>query len=910
MDYVQRSVVSAPGGEHQLPGGAIADNVSNKIDSGGSLAEMPGVLNVSQNTPLKIPAEEVPEKSLTKRKVKHHEELSCSKSCDELMTFFKAHLQNLEFSYDLMGFTAKSTKGLRLMECYRKKVDQFKKMVTEERLKLPKIPSNLRKDARINCEELKYQLFDLQFEYMNLCFKRYLAVIRIVFVLQSVSAKYQSDEPVAYQMAMFAKKYGNCFSDLGQESYLNSVSDLGQESYLNSVSDDRLAQHWHVFISQSMELLNVCAELTSLHEQLLGKHENCDVHMKSVSNSHNVVALSLIKILDDAVSHYAQLNDKDGLNRGLGSDVKGLSNWLKTVSNKSDLFKCYKIFEVIQMISASLCIGEFVPACKLLREFIKLIDGKIDGITAELDDIEWLFYLASKALACLVCIKLSDLGNNEFKNIETIKMLLKDVMEKAERMFSLSEAECSELNDCFQRFVEGSSRDVLLIHALREEESVKQIDRLVSEEERENTRKKREISGKLKQKMARGYGFRKPVQPKAPELAAQSINRQDSQVPEEAPLPQGVQDAVKAFIADRPMAEVTAMIQSVVDDPKSTQVVKAEAYFALTDMLDKKMNKEFDRIASHTKFIYSYGRLLQAGVLPSPALGKQFKKAIRDVTDITKICGWLDSVNDALSTLSGLILRTDGLDNEFLDELASLHERIRAEVVLVSQIEATFDEIERIWNDRLQFLKRNHKLPKSRRKPAHGQQDQPQIAPFDLAKLQEAWCKLTRQVTPLRMTLEKTGEDIDRHLMSRPTACEHGGASGNDSSVAANDDSSLATNDDSSLATNDDQELSSALFRQEVQRAQLEGRCYGPEYWSSFTTEDWLPANELPENHPLTLIADALHRPLSVRAGGQQWLISEDGTATIKPAAIPKNSLNLTVGGLADPLMPHNSRAL
>ncbi|MBO9492909.1 hypothetical protein J7438_02215 [Thalassotalea sp. G20_0] len=893
MDYVQRSVVSAPGGEHQLPGGAIADNVSNKIDSGGSLAEMPGVLNVSQNTPLKIPAEEVPEKSLTKRKVKHHEELSCSKSCDELMTFFKAHLQNLEFSYDLMGFTAKSTKGLRLMECYRKKVDQFKKMVTEERLKLPKIPSNLRKDARINCEELKYQLFDLQFEYMNLCFKRYLAVIRIVFVLQSVSAKYQSDEPVAYQMAMFAKKYGNCLSDLGQESYLNSVSDLGQESYLNSVSDDRLAQHWHVFISQSMELLNVCAELASLHEQLLGKHENCDVHMKSVSNSHNVVALSLIKILDDAVSHYAQLNDKDGLNRGLGSDVKGLSSWLKTVSNKSDLFKCYKIFEVIQMISASLCIGEFVAAGKLLREFIKLIDGKIDGITAELDDIEWLFYLASKALACLVCIK-SDLGNNEFKNIETIKKLLKDVMEKAKQMFSLSEAECSELNDCFQRFVEGPSRDVLLIHALREGESVKQINRLVSEEERENTRKKREISGKLKQKMARGYGFRKPAQPKAPELAAQSIARQDSQVPKEAPLPQGVQDAVKAFIADRPMAEVMAMIQSVIDDPESTAVVKVESYFALADMLDRKINKEFNRVISHTSFIYYYAQLIRAGVMPSHDLGVEFKKAIQDVTDITKICGWLDSVNDALSTLSGLILRTDGLDNEFLDELASLHERIRAEVALVSQIEATFDEIERIWNDRLQFLKRNHKLSKSRRKPAHGQQDQPQIAPFDLSKLQEAWGKLTRLVTPLRMTLEKTGEDIDRHLMSRPTVCEYRGASGDDSSVAANDD----------------QEVPSALFRQEVQRAQLEGRCYGPEYWSSFTIEDWLPANELPENHPLTLIADALHRPLSVRAGGQQWLISEDGTATIKPAAVPKNSLNLTVGELADPLMPHNSRAL
>lgn len=882
MDNVQHSVVSTLGavsGENQLPGATIANNASTTIDS-GSLAQIPGVLKViksSKNTPVEYPAEKVPEKSLTKRKVKRHEELSSSKSYDELTAFCRENFQGKEFAYDLMGFTPKSTEDLKLMECYRKDVDHFSDMVVKERQKLANIPSDRRKSARIRCELLKHQLFILQFEYLILCHKRYKSVVRMVFVLQSVSIKHRGGGPALVQMTGLNKKYGKLFSDLSQ--FIPA----------STVSDDRLAQHWQVFISQSNELLNVCAGLTSLHEQLSDKRESAyEKYLNLTSKICNDVSLSLVKILDDAVNYYAQLKDKDELNRGLGLDVTGLRIWLNSVSSKSDLFECYEICDVIQMISASLCIGEFAAARKLLSAFINLIDGKIDGINAELGDIEWLFYLASKAVACLVCIRLSDIGNNEFRNIEIIKKLFKELVQKAGQMFSLSEAERSKLDDYFQRFVEGPCRDVLLMHALREEESVRQKDRLVSEVERENTRKKREIRGKLKQKMAKGYGYQKPVQPKVPEFAALSPAQQNSQAPQEAqaPLPQGLQDAVKAFVADRPMAEVTAMIQSVVDDPGSTPVVKAEAYFALADMLDKKMNKEFDRIASHTSFIYSYGRLLQAGVLPSPTLGKEFNKAIQGVTDISVLCGWLDRVNDALCILSGLILCTNGLDSEFLDELASLHERVRAEVDLVNQVEAAFDEIKRIWGDRLRLLRRNHKLSKSRRKPAQDQQDQPQKAPFDLSILQEARSELTRQVTPLRKTLEKTRADIDRHLVSTPTALGHWEANGVD---------------DSSLATNDDQEVPCALVRQQVQRAQLAGSCYGPEYWSNFTIEDWLPGNELPDNHPLTLIAEALHRPLSVRAGGQQWLICENGTANVKPGAIPKNSLNLTVDELAHP---------
>ncbi|WP_422449196.1 hypothetical protein [Endozoicomonas sp. ALB091] len=910
MDNVQPSVVSVPGvvsGENQLPAAAIANHASKTIGSGGSLAGIPcssNTIKSRKNAPVEYSAKKIPEKSLTERKVNLHEEPSRVKSYSELMSFYLENLKHKEFSYDLAGFTPKSTEDLKMMESFRADIARFDKMVSDERPKLRKIGGD-RTSARQSYECLREQLFNLKHKYFILCFQRYKPVSGIVLVLQMVSSLRLGDEPAMHQkVKRLTSKYCQC------------VGDLGMELYWNAVCSDRLAQHWQVFMSQSMEFLNVCADLATMHQQLPKHHqEKFKGFPDSASRLCTTVSLSLIIILDDAVNHYAQLEDKDDLHRGLGSDVTGLSKWLNSESNNSDLFKCYEIPQVIQMISASLCIGEFVSARKLLSGFIKLIDGKIDGINADLDDTEWLFYLASKALSCLVCIKLPDIGNDELKNIEAIKKLLKEVMQKAEQMFSLSAAECSELDECFQRFVEGPCRDVLLMHALRGQESARQISRLISGEESGKTREKREIRGKLKRKMARGYGYQKPVELKAPVPAAQSTARQDSQTPpRETSLPQGVQDAVKAFIADRPMAEVTAMIQSVVDDPESTPVVKAESYFALADMLDRKMNREFNRIISQTSFIYSYGQLIRAGVMPSSALGVAFKKAIQDVTDITKICGWLDSVNDALSTLSGLILRTDGLDRDFLDELASLHERLRAEVGLVSEIEATFDEIKSIWSDRFQFLKRNNKLPKGRRKPVQDRQDQSQMATFDLPKLLEVWGKLTRQVNPLKITLEKTGEDIDRHRISRLADCEQWEAGGDDdsslaanedSSLAANEDSSLAANEDSLLAANDDPEVPSALVRQEVQRAQLAGSCYGPEYWSNFTLEDWLPGSALPERHPLTLIAEALHRPLSVRAGGQQWLIGEDGTATIKPGAIPKNSLNLTVEELADPLTPH-----
>ncbi|WP_163373226.1 hypothetical protein [Endozoicomonas acroporae] len=902
MDNVQPSVVSVPGvvsGKNQLPAAAIANNASKTIDSGGSLAGISCSSNTvksRKNAPVEYSAKKIPEKSLTERKVNRHEEPSrVIKSYSELMSFYCENLKHKEFSYDLAGFTPKSTEDLKMMESFREDVACFDKMVSDERQKLRKMGGD-RTSARQSYECLREQLFNLKHKYFILCYQRYKPVSGMVLVLQMVSSSRLGDEPDMHQLIKrLTSKYCQC------------VGDLGMELYWHAVCSDRLAQHWQVFMSQSMEFLNVCADLISLHQQLSKHHqETFKGFLDSASGLCNTVSLSLIIILDDAVNHYAQLEDKDDLNRGLGSDVTGLSKWLNSASNNSDLFKCYEIPQVIQMISASLCIGEFVTARKLLSAFIKLIDGKIDGIHADLDDTEWLFYLASKAVSCLVCLKLPDIGNDELKNIETIKKLLKEVMQKAEQMFSLSAAECSELDECFQRFVEGPCRDVLLMHALRGQESARQINRLISGEESGKTREKREIRGKLKRKMARGYGYRKPVEPKAPVPAAQSTARQDSPTPQrETSLPQGVQDAVKAFIADRPMAEVTAMIQSVVDDPESTPVVKAESYFALADMLDRKMNREFNRIISQTSFIYSYGQLIRAGVMPSSALGVAFKKAIQDATDITKICGWLNSVNDALSTLSGLILRTDGLDREFLDELASLHERLRAEVGLVSEIEATFDEIKSIWSDRFQFLKRNNKLPKGRRRPVQDRQDQSQMATFDLPKLLEVWGKLTRQVNPLKMTLEKTGEDLVRHRISRLADCEQWDAGGDDdSSLVASDDFSLAANDDSSHAANDDPEVPAALVRQQVQRAQLAGSCYGPEYWSNFTLEDWLPSSALPDRHPLTLIAEALHRPLSVRAGGQQWLIGEDGTATIKPGAIPKNSLNLTVDELADQLTP------
>ncbi|MGO0306397.1 hypothetical protein ACTL6P_07240 [Endozoicomonas acroporae] len=902
MDNVQPSVVSVPGvvsGKNQLPAAAIANNASKTIDSGGSLAGISCSSNTvksRKNAPVEYSAKKIPEKSLTERKVNRHEEPSrVIKSYSELMSFYCENLKHKEFSYDLAGFTPKSTEDLKMMESFREDVACFDKMVSDERQKLRKMGGD-RTSARQSYECLREQLFNLKHKYFILCYQRYKPVSGMVLVLQMVSSSRLGDEPDMHQLIKrLTSKYCQC------------VGDLGMELYWHAVCSDRLAQHWQVFMSQSMEFLNVCADLISLHQQLSKHHqETFKGFLDSASGLCNTVSLSLIIILDDAVNHYAQLEDKDDLNRGLGSDVTGLSKWLNSASNNSDLFKCYEIPQVIQMISASLCIGEFVTARKLLSAFIKLIDGKIDGIHADLDDTEWLFYLASKAVSCLVCLKLPDIGNDELKNIETIKKLLKEVMQKAEQMFSLSAAECSELDECFQRFVEGPCRDVLLMHALRGQESARQINCLISGEESGKTREKREIRGKLKRKMARGYGYRKPVEPKAPVPAAQSTARQDSPTPQrETSLPQGVQDAVKAFIADRPMAEVTAMIQSVVDDPDSTPVVKAESYFALADMLDRKMNREFNRIISQTSFIYSYGQLIRAGVMPSSALGVAFKKAIQDATDITKICGWLNSVNDALSTLSGLILRTDGLDREFLDELASLHERLRAEVGLVSEIEATFDEIKSIWSDRFQFLKRNNKLPKGRRRPVQDRQDQSQMATFDLPKLLEVWGKLTRQVNPLKMTLEKTGEDLVRHRISRLADCEQWEAGGDDdSSLVASDDFSLAANDDSSHAANDDPEVPAALVRQQVQRAQLAGSCYGPEYWSNFTLEDWLPSSALPDRHPLTLIAEALHRPLSVRAGGQQWLIGEDGTATIKPGAIPKNSLNLTVDELADQLTP------
>ncbi|MBO9482718.1 hypothetical protein J7439_15005 [Salinisphaera sp. G21_0] len=947
MESIKPSAVSAPDvvrDENQLPAAAITNNASKTIDSVG-----PNVSKSSKKTPMEYPAAKMPDKSLAKRKVIRHEESSKVKSCEELLSFCVKTFRDMKFSYDLGGFTPKSMKDLEIMEHFREDVALFEEMVTNEREKVGR-KSRDRTIARKKYEKyelLRDQLFLLKQEYFALCHKRFRPVSQIVLDLHYLSSLRYGDEPDVNQIARLAKKYGQTISS-------------SEQLLSNALNGDRLSQHWQVFMSQSMEFLNVCADMAILNGQipikpdgLLGKdacmHKR---YIDLISGINDTVGLSLIKTLDDAVNHYPHLKEKADLNRGLGSDVKGFSNWLNSASNKEKPFECYEVTQVIQMISASLCIGEYDTAKKLLSKFIELIDGKYAGKNADLDDIELLFYLASKALACLVCINLSDIDNNDLKSIEASKKLFKDVTQKVKQTFSLSEAECANLDECFQRFIEGPYRDVLLMHALKAEESARQLNLLISEEESEKTRKKQEIRGKLKRKMTRGYGYRKPVEPKAPVPAAQSTPRQDSQTPpRETPLPQGVQDAVKAFIADRPMAEVMAMIQSVVDDPESTPVVKAESYFALADMLDRKINKEFNRFISHTSFIYSYAQLIRAGVMPSYDLGVEFKKAIQDVTDITKICGWLDSVNDVLSTLSGLILRTDGLDKEFLDELASLHERVRAEVGLVSEIEATFAEIKLIWRDRFQFLKRNNKLPKGRRKPVQDRQGQSEMATFDLSTLQEVWGKLKSQVAPLRMTLEKTGEEMDRHLMSRPAACEQWEAGGDDdsslaanddsslaandasslaanddsslaandasslaanddSSLAANDDSSLAANDDSSLTTNDEPEVPSALVRQQVQRAQLAGSCYGPEYWSKFTPEDWLPGSELPDRHPLTLIAEALHRPLSVRAGGQQWLISEDGTATIKPGAIPKNSLNLTVDELADPLTPYNSRAL
>ncbi|WP_422466345.1 hypothetical protein [Endozoicomonas sp. ALC013] len=891
MENIKPSAGSAPGVvtfEKQFPAAAKDNNASKTIDSVG-----PNVIESRKKIPVEDPVEKKGGKGLAKRKVVRHKKFSEVKNFDELMPFSVKTLRNMEFSYDFAGFTPKSMKDLEIMEHFREDVALFEEMVTNERKKVGRKSSD-RTFAKENRELLRDQLFLLKQEYFALCHKRFKPVSKTVLDLHFVSSLRCGDEPDENQIERLANKYGQ------------NISDLVQLFQSNALNGDRLSQHWQVFMSQSMEFLNVCDSMADLNSQIPIKPDgllskDVDMHNRYIdliSSVSDTVGLSLIKTLDDAVNHYPHLKEKADLNRGSASAVKGFSNWLNSASDKPDpdLFDCYEIPQVIQMISASLCIGEFATALRLLSKFINLIDGKIDGINAEMDDIEWLFYLASKALACLVCINLSDIDNQKLIHIETTKKSFKDAMEKFKQTFSLSKAECANLDDCFQRFIEGPCRDILLMHALKAEESAMQINSLISEEESEKARKKSEIRGKLKRKMTRGYGYRKPVQPKAPVPAAQSTARQDSPTPpRETPLPQGVQDAVKAFIADRPMAEVKAMIQSVVDDPESTPVVKAESYFALADMLDRKMNKEFDRIITHTSFIYSYGQLIRAGLTPSPTLGMEFKKAMQDVTDITKICGWLDNVNDALSTLSGLILRTDGLDREFLDELASLHERVGIEVGLVSEIEAAFDEIKSIWSERFQFLKRNNKLPKGRKKPVQDRQDQSQMDTFNLSQLQEAWGELKRQVNPLKMTLEKTGEDIDRHRISRLADCEQWEAGGDD---------------DSSRAANDDPEVAAALVREEVQRAQLAGSCYGPECWSNFTLEDWLPGSALPDRHPLTLMAEALHRPLSVRAGGQQWLIREDGTATIKPGAIPKNSLNLTVDELADPLMPHNSSAL
>ncbi len=893
MENIQPSAVSAPGvvtGVNQLPAAAIANNASKTTESVGS-----NVIKSSKKTPMEYPAGTMPDKRLAKRKVVRREELSKVKTCEELLSFCGKTFQNMTFSYDFAGFTHKSMKDLEIMEGFREDVALFEKMLANERDKVGSKSGYLRTIARQKYELHRDQLFLLKQEYFALCHKRFRPVSQMVLDLHFVSSLRYGDEPDANQILRLANKYGQ-------------TDDWDQKLRSNALNGDRLSQHWQVFMSQSMEFLNVCDSLVTLNSQipikpdgLLGK--NMDKHnqyIDLISRVSDTVGLSLIKTLDDAVNHYPHLKEKADLNRGSGSDVKGFSNWLNSASKKTDLSERYEIIQVIQMISASLCIGEFDTANRLLTEFVERVAGK----KADQGDIEWLFYLVSKALACLVCINLSDIDTKNLNRIETLKKSFKDVMEKVKQTFFLPKAECANLDDCFQRFIEGPCRDILLMHALKAEESAMQINRLISEEESEKTRKKSEIRGKLKRKMTRGYGYRKPVQPKAPVPAVQSTARQDSPTPpRETPLPQGVQDAVKAFIADRPMAEVKAMIQSVVDDPESTSVVKAESYFALADMLDRKMNKEFDRIISHTSFICSYGQLIRAGVMPSFALGVEFKKAIQNVTDITKICGWLDSVNDALSTLSGLILRTDGLDREFLDELASLHERVGIEVGLVSEIEAAFDEIKSIWSERFLFLKRNNKLPKGRRKPVQDRQDQSQMDTFNLSQLQKAWGQLKRQVNPLKMTLEKTGKDIDRHRISRLADCEQWEAGGDD-------DSSRAANDASSRAANDDPEVAPALVQEEVQRAQLAGSCYGPEYWSNFTREDWLPGSALPDRHPLTVMAEALHRPLSVRAGGQQWLIREDGTATIKPGAIPKNSLNLTVDELADPLMPHNSSAL